>query len=513
MRKLNHNHQRAVESKENPDTQKDASIAAKASIIVFSKAIGILARISSIMVLTRLLAKDDFGLLSFVLLAYTTVTGLSQLGLPDSVFYFFERIPKESRKSFALLTGKVLFFIGLGCSTILIILTFVAPLLGYPVGGLFIPLIFLAILELPTTPIPNILIAINRAKQAAWFNIFNSAMLFCATVLPAVLGQPLSAIVYSLAGYGVLRFILSAFVFFKNFPGAGGDLPEGMIRTQLQYSVPLGIAQVMWKVNTVIDKFVVMAFLPVAVFAEYTVGAWEFPLLPTIAYSVAAVMMPQFVACHLKGEKEELLRLWFRSIEKVSIIVLPFMVLFLLVAEEFVVVLFSEQYINAALPFRIYTLVLFQRVTSYSSILKALGETKAITRQAVYIVLINLVLSIPFVMMWGMAGPPLATLIASIITWFYFLIKIKDAIGVRFKEVFPFKFYTKALGVSFAAGVPVLLLAQWLQTSFEMSLIWKITAYLLSFAVLSTITGVCKKEDWLFLGKVIGLKSILDKIN
>ena len=511
MRKFNHNNQRAVESKENADTQKDASIAAKASIIVFSKAIGILARISSIMVLTRLLAKDDFGLLSFVLLAYTTVIGLAQLGLPDSVFYFFERIPKESRKSFALLTGKVLFFIGLGCSTILIILTFVAPLRGYPVGGLFIPLIFLAILELPTTPIPNILIAINRAKQAAWFNILNSAMLFCAMVFPAVLGQPLSAIVYSLAGYGVLRFILSAFVFFKNFPGAGGGLPEGMIRTQLQYSVPLGIAQVLWKVNTVIDKFVVMAFLPVAVFAEYTIGAWEIPLIPIIGYSVASVMMPQFVGFHLKGAKKELLSFWFKAIKKVSIIVLPFMVLFLLIADEFIVVLFGENYINAALPFRIYTLILFQRVTSYSSVLKAIGETRAVTSYAIYLILINLVLSIPLVIWLGIAGPPLATFLANIITWVYVLTKIRHALAIEFKHVFPFKYYGKTLLVSIAAGVPVLVLDKWLDTSFGIGLMWKTMFYFSSIALLFTATGICKKEDWLFIGKTIGFKSVTER--
>jgi len=189
------------------------------------------------------------------------------------------------------------------------------------------------------------------------------------------------------------------------------------------------------------------------------------------------------------------------------------MVLFLLVAEELIVVMFSEKYINAAVPFRIYTLILFQRVTSYSSILKAVGETKAITRHAIYIVLINLVLSIPFVMMWGIVGPPLATLFASIITWFYLLIKIRDAIGVKFKDIFPFKLYSKVLLVSFVSGVPVFLLGEWIETSHAIELVWKIIAYLGVFALVASATGICTKRDWLFLGKVIGLKSILDKIN
>jgi O-antigen/teichoic acid export membrane protein len=459
----------------------------------------------TIMVLTRILTKQDFGLLSFVLLAYSTVTTLSQLGLSDSVFYFFERIAQEGRKSFALLTGKTLFLIGLGGSAIFIALTFIAPRWGFQVEDLFFPLIGLALLELPTLPLPNILIAINRVKKAAALSIFCSFLQFTAIILPAALGYSLRVIVFSLLGYGVVRFILSALLFFTSFPEKGRALPKGMMRQQFRYSLPLGIAQILWGLNRQIDKYIVAAFFPVIVLAEYNVGAWEIPFIPTIAYSVGAVLMPQLVSLYLRKEKKELLSLWNQAICKVAIIVLPLTILFFLVAEDFIAVVFSENYLAAATPFRIYTLILLYRVASYSSMHKALGTTRIITSAAIYLVVINLTLSIPFVFIFGIAGPPLATLLANMFAWGYWLDKMKKKLAVPINRVFPIAFYLRSLLTSVISAVPVWILQQNLSASYGARLTVVVFAYILSYALVSKVTGVVKKEDWGFLMR--GLKA------
>ena len=491
-----------------PKQKESANLANKAGIMVVSRAITIVMQLASIIALTRILTKETFGLLTFVLLSYATVLTLCQLGLPDSIFYFFERVPKASRKSLALLMGKILFLIGLAGSLVLIILTFLAPRWGYQVNGLFIPLIFLALLELPTIPLPNIMIAIDRAKTAAWANIVFSIVQFFSIVVPASLGQPLMTIMISLLGYGLARFILSNLLFFMNFKGQKGPLAPGMTKELLRYSVPLGFAQILWGLNRQIDKFVVAAFFPAAMLAEYTVGAWEIPIIPTIAYSVAAVMMPRFVSSYQKGENEELLALWFKAIKKVSIIVLPLTVLFLIIAEEFIVVVFSEKYIAAAVPFRIYTLILVQRVAAYSSMHRALGNTKIISYAAIYLVVINLGLSIPFVFLLGIAGPPTATLLANMFTWGYSLKKMANSLRVSLVEVFPFRFYSKTLFTAVIAALPVLLIKLNLNTYHIVSLIYMILSYLVFYAIFSKFTGVITREDWRFLLKGLKIKTI-----
>jgi len=351
------------------------------------------------------------------------------------------------------------------------------------------------------------MIAIDRARTAAWANIVFSIAQFFAVVGPASLGQPLMTIMICLLGYGVARFILSNLLFFMNFKGQKGPIAAGMMKELLRYSVPLGFAQILWGLNRQIDKYIVAAFFPAAVLAEYTIGAWELPIIPTIAYSVAAVMMPKFVSSHLKGDNAELLALWFKSIKKVSIIVLPLTVLFLIIAEEFIVVLFSEKYIAAALPFRIYTLILIQRVAAYSSMHRALGNTKIISYAAIYLVVINLGLSIPFVFLLGIAGPPTATLLANMFTWGYSLKKMANSLRVSLVEVFPFRFYGKTMLTSVIASVPALLFKASVTVSIRTKLIALVFLYLLAYAVFSSILGVIKKEDWAYLGRGLRIKS------
>ncbi|MFQ5606237.1 MAG: oligosaccharide flippase family protein, partial [bacterium] len=348
----------------------------KVGIIVLSRAIGIIAQMLALMILTRLLSKESFSLISFLLLAYSTVLTLGQLGLADSIFYFFQKLTPESRRALALQTGRTLFTISLFCAFLLLLIQLSSSLWGRELNGLMWPFMLLVLLELPTVPMPNILIAIDQTKDAGILNIFIGITQLLALVLPVILGYPLAFIVYSLLGYGALRFLFSGYLFLKYFKNKGIEVPKGTLLEQFKYAIPLSIAQIVWGLNRQIDKYVVEFFFPPVVFAEYIVGAWEIPLIGIIASSFASVMMPQLVSFYLKGQKENLLALWRNSIQKVSIIVLPLVVLFLIVAEEFIVLLASEKYIAAALPFRIYTVIIIQRVAVYSSLMKAIDETR-----------------------------------------------------------------------------------------------------------------------------------------
>ena len=483
------------------------SLARKAGILVISRAVTIIAQLFSIVILTRRLSVEDFSLISFLLLAYSTVLTLGQLGLPDSIFYFFEKVGGKSRKAFAMLTAKLLFLISIAGSIILLVIEFVAPLGGRELNGLLFPFMLLLMLELPTIPMPNILIAIDRTNEAGLFNIFVGVTQFLALVVPAVLGYSVSYIVYSLLSYGLLRFLLSSFFFVKNFRKEKClKLPHGIARTVFRYSIPLSIAVTFWGLNRQIDKYIVDWFLDDISFAKYIIGAWEIPFLPTIAYSVAAVMMPQLVSFYLKQDKSGLLKLWLQSIKKVSIILVPLVVMFLVTSEEFITLFFSKKYIEAAVPFRIYTIIIIHRVASYSSLLRAIDETRTITYSAIYLLVINIALSIPFVLLLGMAGPPLATLIASFFTWGYILNKIKLKLKVSLGEVFPFHFYFKTLVTAFVSAIPVLFVKFYLEFPNGIKFVTLILCYLVTYGIVASLAGVIKKEDWLRLFIALKLK-------
>lgn len=489
--------------------KKPISLARKAGIFTVSRAVTILAQLMAVVVLTHSLTEKDAGIVFFLLTIYGTAQTFGQLGLPDSVFYFFEKLAPNLRKGVALLIGRSLLWLSIAGALVMLAIAWVgATREGFGDVRLLVwALMGLLIFELPTLPMPNILIALDRAKGAARLNLFIGLTQFAAMTLPLLLPNPVAGITWGLLVYGVLRLAVSAGIFLKLFKNETAEpLPPGTVRELFTYSVPLSLAQVFWGLNRQVDKYIVQWFMP-ATFAIYTAGAYEIPIIPTIAYSIASVMMPQLIGHHLRNEREPLLALWYKSIRKVTVIVLPLVMVFIVAAEEFIALLFPENYADAAIPFRIYTFILLQRVASYSNMQKALGSTKEITYAAIYLFVINAVLSVPFVLWLGIAGPPLASLIANTFTWWYALDQIRRLLKIKFSEVFPFAFYGKALGVAALAAVPVFVLKYQVEMPAAAGFFVLAVAYLLVYLLLARATGIVEEEDWRRLLRAIRVKN------
>lgn len=490
---------------------KTMSLAGKAGVFTVSKAITIITQMLVVVVLSYMLSKADNAVISYLVLTlYSSALAFGQLGLPDSIFFFFEKMPATKRKALSLLLFKMLLGLALAAGAVMLCIGWLgASKEGFgELRTLVWVMMALLLLDLPTMPLPNILIALDRTRAAAWFNIFTGLAQFAAMTIPLLLPNPVTAIPFGLLIYGGLKLLVSASIFqnlFKN--QAVEPLPEGTMREVLHYSVPLSLAQIFWVLNKMVDKQVVQQMMPAAVFAVYDRGSIELPIIPTIAYTVSAVMMTQLVAHHLRGEREALLGLWYKSVEKVSVIVLPLVMVFLVGAEEFIALLLPKSYADAVIPFRIYTFILLQRVASYSNMQKALGATAPITHAAIFMFLINAVLCVPLVKLFGMAGPPLAMLAANAFSWWYALRNIQQLLKIRFRDVFPFGFYLKALGVAALAAVPVLGLKMAVELPRYFGFFIVVACYLPIYLVLARATGIVEEADWRRLLRKMGVKA------
>ena len=136
------------------------------------------------------------------------------LGFPDSVFYYFERLTTTARRGFALQTIAILLLSGTVAGLAILGLIFLPDLLSqWPEESIrvlqhFLPLMALvSVLEIPTWPTTNILLASDRQKGAAWYEMSTSIVAFCALVFPLTLGYGLELAIWSLVGYSVIRFV------------------------------------------------------------------------------------------------------------------------------------------------------------------------------------------------------------------------------------------------------------------------------------------------------------------
>jgi len=499
----------AVESKqaapaEQPTRNSRDALADKAGVVVFAQLVKTLIDIVPAIVLVRMLSSADFVVISFLLLVYETAKYLATLGFPDSVFYFFERVGPRARTGFALQTCGIMLMTGtIAAAVILAITPFLPNLLPewspssvQKTQRLLPVMAFVALTEIPTWPVNNIMLAADRQKAASWYNLMNSGLLFVSIIGPIALGYPIDIAIWCLSAYSTVRLVVSALWLWRILPAYEQRPSRSLLRQQIAFSIPIGLSTLVARLNRNADKFIVSYLLTENIVALYMVGATEIPLVRVIPFAVGSVLISRYVQFQMDDKRQELRDLWYKGIEKVSLVVLPLCFLFITLAPELITLLFGAQKVQAALPFQIYSLIILLRVTSYGSILQAFGDTTAVLKLSVNLLFWNVLLSIPFTIWFGIVGTAAAAVLANYINLAITLRVIATHMREPWYRVLPLTAYLRILAVSAGVGGLTWILKSLLPPlPAQLSLLITIPFFVVAFLCLGNLTRVISPAD------------------
>ena len=243
---------------------------------------------------------------------------------------------------------------------------------------------------------------------------------------------------------------------------------------------------------------------------QVLVAANEVPLIRVIPLAVGSVLISRYVQLNLQSKKDKLLTLWYRGIEKVSLLVIPMTILFTILAPELITFLFETEgvsYANAVLPFQLYNLIVLIRVTHYGSILQAFGDTKGVFYFSLNLLTANVLLSVPMTIYFGIVGTALGTLIANLYNWLLILRRIGGHMELPFWKVLPFPFYSKVLALSVGTGLLLFVVKE--QLLIPLAPLYSIIAvslvYLFLYVIAGRLIGLISQDDWNTLKSWAGL--------
>ncbi len=492
------------------------SLANKVTVVVFSRILTSLIDFTTGVLIVRLLSETNFAILAYLLIVYEVARYIATLGFPESIFYYFEQLAKDYRKAFALQTFGILLTTGLLSALAILLVEYFAPYLISEFSPevidtiqKYLPYIALiALLEIPTWPVTNILLALDKQKQSGWYQVITSLMSFMALILPIVLGMPFIWILYALLNYAVVRFVGSIIWMAIVLPPGELRTPKNNIREQISFSIPLGISSLVNQFNKNIDRFVVSFFLTEFALGQYHVGAQEVPIIRVIPFAVGSVLISRYVNYNIHQRREDLIALWHKSIEKVALLIIPLTIMFIVAAPEiisFVIETEDTDYSRAIIPFQIYNLIVLIRVAHYGSMLQAFGDTRGILRLSLMLLGFNLLLSIPLTYYVGINGTAMGTLIANLLYLYFILKRIGGHLEVPFYQVLPLGKYFRIFGLSAAIGILIYIIKTqdfWAVTDGEM-LMYTMLTYLTAYLILGTMLKIIKQSDWkLFINAI-----------
>lgn len=413
----------------------------KAGILSLGKLLTSVVGILSAMVLSRLFSKSDYATYRQSLMVYSFAAPLLMLGLPNAIYFFMPNRPDLKRNIIA----SNIFLLALTGSFFTVFLlfggsAFLASQFNNAKLARTLPVIaFYPLFVLPVTGLSACLTVNDRIKTLASFNVVSRLLMFLCALLPVfIFKTPFSGVVGYVIG-GVVVMVPALYLFHISVDTGQYRINLHGMMEQLKFAVPLGLASMVGVLSLNLDKVLISKFYTPDIFAVYINGAMELPLVGVVTGSVTAIILADITKMIAASSFTDALNLWKRAAVKCSVIILPLFGIFMLLAPEIMVLLYGEQYVDSAIPFRIYLLLLPIRVVSFGVVLMGAGKSHLVLINSVVGLLLNLVLSLLLIKWIGYLGVVVATVIVvyvwSVIFNIYFIRRI---LRCSYRDVFPF---------------------------------------------------------------------------
>jgi len=461
-----------------------------------------------LMVGARLYAKPELAFVSAIVLLYESGMALGSLGLADAVFYFIGRNPAGAREvvrqtSLLLLVVAVpviaaVWLAGWHMSNPQIDVTAALPWLAV-----------ILLFELPTQPAVNQLIASGHARLGSALFLLFACLRVAAFLTPGIAGIAITWVPVAMAAGSVVRLAAHVTILRRWFPSSDRAwLRAARLREVLWFALPAGAGLIAGQLNPQIDKYAVQLWLDANALANYGIAAYELPLVTLVPYAIGAVMQSRYVRRYIDDDIDGLRDLWFSTVRKTMLIVLPLTMVLIALGRDAVMLIGGAKFADAATPFRLFTLVLLHRVASYGAMLQSIGQTRAIIVSSALLIVGNAALTYPLTMLLGYPGPALASVIAMVPPWLFTLGRIGSVLGGGIRGALPWGFYARVLALSGALGAAVWLGAQQLDLPPAVRLIGGAAVLLGGFAVLGRLLGLIERADLRYLRGWLSLRML-----
>lgn len=491
-----------------------AAQARAAGVLVVGQVAATLADVVTPLLLVRYLERDELGVLGGLLLVYQTTTMVVSSGIPRSVLYFLPGRSEAERAAIAWRLFAMLATLALAIAAVFVL----APILwsvaaeGTPTETSILPWLPLLACwiacDIPTRMLPNVLVTEGRARASALVSVVRAVGSGVAVLVPAVAGLGVGSIALAMACWSVVYLTWCTWslarVLRPRPVAPGTDIPT--VREILRFSIPVGATDVINVVNKGVDRFLIMGVFPAAVWAEYQVGAWQIPVISTVAWSVGAVQMPVYRELAQRGELQEILKQWRQSVVKVSLLVIPVAIACLAAAGPLIRVLFTSDYQSAIPVFICYTAMVLGRVAFYGAPVLAMGRSDLIMAAAGFTLISNIVLSVPLLWFLGSVGPAAGSALgmaAAVVVYCYY---IGVVLKTPWHQVFPFVGWFRVLCWAAVAGGGSLVVQSLLNFPDAVALPFQLVLTLSIYAGIATLAGDISAAEWRFVREWLTLR-------
>ena len=401
-------------------------------------------QVLSAILLVRFLAPSAWNIIALGLSVYLVAVTIGSLNLEHSILFFLPQLTQHQTNRLLHQTVNLLRLSGFVCGAGIVLVQASTGVLG--TMGIAVCLACAVACELPTVVMTPTFIARGEERYASMWGSSHALIQFFALMIPTLCGFGATGIAYGLATSGLIRLTSFTVVFRRYVNGEHVHTP-GLLKRQLYFCAPLGVALAAGVLTRSIDKWLVAWHEPLKV-GIYSIAAFEVPILAVLPYAGGAAIAVSMVTMFHNDQVSSAHSVWWNQARMMSLVVVPLTVGLVVIAPELFEILFSHSYRTSVLPFQIFTLIGLHRVTEYGAVLRAAGRSVEIVYSSLILLGSNLVFGYIGLQVHGLVGLTMGSVLAFSVAWVWILSRLKNVFDVSMRHVFPWSAWGSSVVIS-----------------------------------------------------------------
>jgi O-antigen/teichoic acid export membrane protein len=163
-------------------------------------------------------------------------------------------------------------------------------------------------------------------------------------VMAAILAASVRSLLYAALLQGIFQTGLLIYYLNWRFPAFWRSFDGGLLRRQLSYAIPFGLASLLYTLESDYHNYFVSNRFGPANFAVYSIGCLDIPLIAILIEAVGSVMVPRASALQRDDNRRELIRVTARAMRKLALVFFPVYAFLMVAGKDFIVALFTPRY-------------------------------------------------------------------------------------------------------------------------------------------------------------------------
>ncbi len=411
-----------------------ASLTKRTITLVVSETLKYSFQFLSPILLVRILDKEIYGQYREFIVYSSLVLTFISFSIQGNLIYFISKDP-DREKDYVSNTAFLLFFIHvLGIIVVHILRDNFRNLTTLILSFLLMIYIFICqYLDL----IENYWLGKKRTDLVLYWSTTNVVIRTVSIILVAYLTGNIYSIIYVFVFHELAKSSFT-FIILKKKKVLSFSFNKALAKEQFVYIIPLGLSIVIFNFDNDISKIIISANLGASALAIYAIGSQNIPLINIVVSSVTNVIFPE-MAQKASTNPLESLSLWNKSNLLYLFLMLPVFFIFFYYAEEFITTLFTSQYIDAVVLFRIYLLVMLRKCFEMSTPLRAMNKNKYFIIGNLISLVVNVIMLFILFKLLGFVGPAIAYVVTEFSSLIYLSFKIISTYNIKLSEMLLWK--------------------------------------------------------------------------